>query len=204
MLPDAPRIGPSRLYRIAWIGYLLLAIAGAVWMGIARGGLALGQLLTPGRWWLELAWGAGTGLALVGLWDLCRRTLPLARELERIVSHVLSGLPAPDALALALISAFAEELFFRGAVQGSLGIVVATILFALLHTGPGRTFWFWTLFAAVAGVAFGLLARELGTLLAPITAHFVVNAVNLTRIARTRPAPAGSGPDGGASPPAGH
>ncbi len=195
MLPDPPRIGPSRLFRIAWTVYLVLAIAGAVWMGLARGGLALDQLLTPGRWWLELAWGVGTGLALVGLWELGRRTLGAARDLERHLAGVLSGLPTPDALALALISAFAEELFFRGAVQGSLGIVVATVLFALLHTGPGRTFLLWALFAAVAGVAFGLLVRELGTLLAPMTAHFVINAVNLTRIARTRPDPVAVAPE---------
>ncbi len=187
MTPDEPRIGPHRLYRIAWTVYLILAIAGAVWMGIARGGLALYQLASPDRWPLELAAGVGTGLALVGLWELGRHTLPLARELERVLSDVLTGLPAADALALALISAFAEELFFRGAVQGSLGIAVATVLFALLHTGPGRAFWLWSFFAAVAGLAFGLLVRELGTLLAPMTAHFVVNAVNLTRIARSRP-----------------
>ncbi len=185
MTPDeAPRITPHRLYRIAWTVYLVLAIAGGVWMAIARGGLSLDQFVDPGRWAIELAWGAGTGLALIGLWELGRHTLGLARELERLLAEILSGLPAPDAVALALISAFAEELFFRGAVQGSLGIVVATVLFALLHTGPGRAFWLWTLFAAVAGLAFGLLVRELGTLLAPMTAHFLVNAVNLTRISR--------------------
>ena len=194
MLPDTPRPSAARLYKIAWTVYLVLAIGGAVWMGLARGGLALDQLLSPARWPRELAAGAATGLALVGLWELGRHTLGLARELERVLADVLSGLPTADALALALISAFAEELFFRGAVQGSLGIAVATVLFALLHTGPGRAFWLWTVFAAVAGLAFGLLVRHFGTLLAPMTAHLVVNAVNLTRISRVRPE-SSEGPD---------
>ena len=110
----------------------------------------------------------------------------MARDLERTIASLLDGLSPPDALALALISGFAEELFFRGAVQGSWGIVAATLLFALLHTGPGRPFLLWTAFALIAGAAFGVLAQERGNLLAPITAHVLVNAVNLTRLTKQR------------------
>lgn len=181
--PDDIRSGAERLYRIAWALYLALAIAGAVWMGLARGGLALEQFADPGSWLLDLLWGLAAGAGLLGLWLAGRALLPMARELERSIASLLEGLVPSDALALALISAFAEELFFRGAVQGSWGIVPATVLFALLHTGPGRPFLLWTLFALVAGAVFGLLALHTGNLLAPVVAHLVVNAVNLTRLA---------------------
>lgn len=181
-------IHPSadRLYRVAWVVYLLLAIAGAVWMGVAaEHGLTLKRFVDPATWWLDLLWGLGAGGALLGLWLAGRAVLPLARELERAIGSILDGLSPSDAFALAVISGFAEELFFRGAVQGSWGVVAATILFTLLHTGPGRPFLLWTVFALVAGAAFGALALLRGNLLAPIVAHVLVNAVNLTRLAKS-------------------
>lgn len=181
--PDDIRPGAERLYRIAWALYLLLAIAGAIWMGLARGGLILEHFIDPDRWPMDLLWGLAGGAGLLALWLAGRALLPMARELERAIASLLEGLVPSDALALALISAFAEELFFRGAVQGSWGIVAATVLFALLHTGPGRPFLLWTLFALVAGAVFGFLALHTGNLLAPVVAHLVVNAVNLTRLA---------------------
>jgi membrane protease YdiL (CAAX protease family) len=41
----------------------------------------------------------------------------------------------------------------------------------------------WTLFAVVAGSLFGGLMLWRGNLLAPVVAHFLVNAVNLSRLA---------------------
>lgn len=186
---DPIRPSSVRVYRVAWLVYLLLAIAGAVWFGLARGGLALEQFADPGTWLLDLLWGAGAGAGLLGLWLAGRAVLPAARDLERVIADVLAGLTPSDALALALISGFAEELFFRGAVQGSWGIVPATLLFGLLHTGPGRPFLLWTLFALVAGAVFGALALFRGNLLAPIAAHVLVNAVNLRRLATLAPGP---------------
>jgi uncharacterized protein len=82
-----------------------------------------------------------------------------------------------------VLSGFAEELFFRGAVQGAIGWLPATLAFALLHTGPGRAFRLWTLFALLAGLLFGALMELRGNLLGPVVAHFLVNAVNLWRLA---------------------
>lgn len=187
-MKDGDDIRPSsvRVYQAAWAVYLLLAIGGAVWMGLARGGLVLEQFVDPATWHLDLLWGLGAGVALLALWLAGRALLPVARDLERAIADVLGGLTPSDALALALISGFAEELFFRGAVQGSWGIVPATVVFALLHTGPGRPFLLWTFFALLAGAVFGALALARGNLLAPMTAHVVVNAVNLRRLVDLR------------------
>jgi len=87
-----------------------------------------------------------------------------------------------EIVALALLSGFAEELFFRGAVQGAWGWFPATVLFTLLHTGPGSTYKAWTAFAGVAGLALAGLMLWRGNLLAPILAHVVVNAVNLNQL----------------------
>ena len=87
-----------------------------------------------------------------------------------------------EIVALALLSGFAEELFFRGAVQGAWGWLPATVMFTLLHTGPGSTYRAWTAFAGAAGLALAGLMLWRGNLLGPIVAHVLVNAVNLDQL----------------------
>jgi membrane protease YdiL (CAAX protease family) len=179
-------IGPGRLYRLAWTFYLILGLAGVVWVGLRRGRIPLALFVDLGGWWIDLAAGLAAGAALLALWAGAARLVALARRLETEIGAVLGPLTAGEAVALAIFSGVAEELFFRGAVQGSLpglaGWLLATVLFALLHSGPGPAFRLWTLFALLAGALFGALMLWRGNLLAPVVAHFLVNAVNLKRV----------------------
>jgi uncharacterized protein len=178
---------PGGLYQAAWLFYLALALAGALWIGLRRGVIPLRLFVDPRAWWIDTALGAGAGLALLGFWQALLARLAAARRLEGHLAELLGGLSVPQAVALAAISGFAEELFFRGAVQGAVGWLAASLLFALLHSGPGREFRLWTLFAASAGLLFGALMLWRGNLLAPVVAHFLVNAVNLGRMRGTPP-----------------
>ncbi|HEX2165015.1 MAG TPA: type II CAAX endopeptidase family protein [Thermoanaerobaculia bacterium] len=171
------------MIRAAWVFYLLLGLAGLVWIGTREELIPLALFVDAGGWWIDLGLGVAAGGALLGLWWLLARFLPAGRELERRIAELLGPLATDEAIALAFLSGVAEELFFRGAVQGSWGWLWATVLFAVLHTGPGLSFRLWTLFAIVAGGLFGGLLEWRGNLLAPIVAHFVVNAVNLSRLA---------------------
>jgi membrane protease YdiL (CAAX protease family) len=175
---------PGRLYLFAWGLYLFLALAGILWIGARRGVIPLLLFVDVDRWWLDLGLGLGTGLLLLALWWGAERTFPLARELEARLASVLGPLTLSEAAGLALLSGFAEELFFRGAVQGTLGWTAATVLFGLLHGGPGRAFRLWSLFALLAGGLFGGVMAWRGNLLGPVVGHFLVNAVNLRRLAR--------------------
>jgi membrane protease YdiL (CAAX protease family) len=174
---------PGRLYRFAWGLYLILALAGAIWIGARRGVIPLSLFFDPLRWWLDLGAGIGSGLLLLGAWWGAERAFPLAKELEARLAATLGSITPSEAVALAALSGFAEELFFRGAVQGTLGWVAATALFGLLHSGPGKAFRLWTLFAFVAGALFGGIMVWRGNLLGPVVGHFLVNAVNLRRLA---------------------
>lgn len=150
--------------------------------------------VSPATWPQDLALGAGAALLMVLLWELARRKLPVADELERKLRSLLGDLRADEALAIAALSGFAEELFFRGALQGSVGWPLATVLFALLHTGPGRALRFWSAFALLAGLLFAGLLVWRGNLLAPVTAHILINATGLRRL--VQPAAATSSGEG--------
>jgi len=159
-----------------------LAIAGALWIGWREGAILPSLFVDTQNWWLDALLGVGAGGLLVGLWRSARHRLTSAIELERQLAELLGPLERHEIVALALLSGFAEELFFRGAVQGAWGWFPATVLFTLLHTGPGSTYRAWTAFAGVAGLVLAGLMLWRGNLLAPILAHVVVNAVNLDQL----------------------
>ncbi|MDA8015806.1 MAG: CPBP family intramembrane metalloprotease, partial [Thermoanaerobaculia bacterium] len=176
--------GMPSLYKTAWGLYLVLAIVGVVWLGSQHGALPLEVFLVPSELGEDVVWGLGAGAALLAIWWLASKMVPGLRRLEDEFSTMLAGLDPSEALALALISGFAEELFFRGAMQQSWGFWPTVILFGLLHTGPSRIFLWWTVFATGAGAFFGWIVLERGTLLPAVIAHVLVNGVNLWRLAR--------------------
>lgn len=177
----------GRFYRLAWCLYLVMALAGVLWIGAREGIIPLGLFLDPRGWWLDLLLGLGAAALLLGVWTAAERVLPQARDLEEKIAELLGPLTRSEAVGLAVLSGFGEEVFFRGALQGALpgmaGWVVASVVFGLVHTGPGRAFRLWTLFALSAGFLLGGLMLWRGNLLSPVVAHFAVNAVNLSRLA---------------------
>jgi membrane protease YdiL (CAAX protease family) len=179
---SGPGVRGSAVLRAAWIFYLVLAVGGLVWLGWQRGRLALALFVDPGAFWVDLGLGLALGGLLLALWELARRRLPAAADLERRLSELLGPLGADEALALAFLSAVAEETFFRGALQGAVGWLLAALAFALLHLGPGPALRLWGGFAAVAGALFGALVLARESLLGAYVAHFAVNAVNLWRL----------------------
>jgi membrane protease YdiL (CAAX protease family) len=192
-----------RLYSLAWAFYLLLALAGVAWVGW-RGDLDWRLFLAPERWWRDVAAGLVGGGALLGLWALARRGLASARRVEDYIATVMGEIGSDEVIALAVISSVAEEIFFRAGVQGSWGWLWASVLFAVLHTGPGPAFRVWTLFALVGGGTFGALTLWSGNLTAAIVAHGVVNGWNLRAIRQRgarRPEPRdGNGPASAGDP----
>jgi len=172
-------LSPGRFFRLACGFYLLLALAGGLWIGLREGPIPVGLFIDARTWPADLALGIGGGGLLLLLWAGARRTSRLARELEERLAAVVGPLAGAEVFALALISGLTEELFFRGAILRAWGSLPATLLFALLHTGPGRVYRTWTLFAVLAGAGFSALVLWRGNLLPAIAAHALVNAVNL-------------------------
>lgn len=79
-----------------------------------------------------------------------------------------------------VVTCFAEELFFRGALQRELmlylapipAIAIAAVLFGLVHISRG---WEFVLLATLAGVLYGFVYRRSGYLSLAVLTHFAVN-----------------------------
>ena len=127
----------------------------------------------------NLLGGIGVGVAIVALTRVGVRTWPAIERAAREFSQMLGPLRRGDAVILAVLSGFAEELLFRGALWSSLGLLGTTCLFALVHVIPKRALWGYPLFALLAGLLLGLLREGTGSVIPPMLAHIVVNAINL-------------------------
>jgi uncharacterized protein len=96
-------------------------------------------------------------------------------DLERVTKDMTANVRSPfGALALGLGAGVSEEILLRGAIQPRFGIVITSVLFALLHVQYGLTFTLAALF--LTGVLFGLLKNRYGTW-AAIIAHAVFNTL---------------------------
>ena len=74
----------------------------------------------------------------------------------------------------------------------TLGWVATSVLFGLVHIGPGRRFLPRTAWAIAMGFALGGIYEATGSLVGPLFAHVAINGLNLAYIARhdpTGPAP---------------
>lgn len=181
---ETPEISSGSLYRLAWFFYLALAVGGVVWIGSRQGRIGSALFFDPALWWLDLGLGFGSALVLLGLWWLGRRLLESVAELEGQLREALQGIAPGEAMSLALVSGFSEELFFRGAMQSSWGWIWGVGVFALLHAHPRTFFGVWMLFALLAGALFAQLTVIRGNIAAAVIAHVLVNAVQLRRLAR--------------------
>ena len=172
---------PPLVVPLAAVFYAAM-IAGAwlwLWLGDRLPILGVAAIGEHGIWAAAgLGLGAGLGGALA-LERLARRSGAVHR-CERRIAALLGPLRDGQILQLSLLSAIAEELFFRLALQDALGLPAAVAIYAGLSTGPG--FWAWAPIAAAAAALFGGLLQLGFGLLAATAAHAVINYLSLRRI----------------------
>lgn len=148
---------------------------------------------------LGLAVAAGAGLLVVlGSRWVSRRT-DWGRAMGVELTALVGGMGSGQVLTVSLLSAFGEELLFRGVALAYLGVWLQAVLFGLFHFPVRRALWPWTLFALAMGLGLGALTRWSGSLWPAVLLHFCVNYFNLHDLAEPSPEPpppAGSGPAG--------
>jgi membrane protease YdiL (CAAX protease family) len=96
-------------------------------------------------------------------------------RLQETVTEMTTGVQNPaGALLLGISTGVGEEVLFRGAIQPRYGIVVASLLWSLLHVQYELTWVIAGIFAM--GIMLGLIRKHYGTTAAIIT-HAVYNAI---------------------------
>ena len=188
-----------RVWWVPWAVYGPLAGLGAAWAAWAHGS----AWRHPEGSWLPLPWGTpnlvGAALAIllavatIGATRLLVQHTDWARRLHVEFRAALLDTPASQLFVLALTSAFGEELFFRAALQPTIGLMPSAVLFGVVHVAPNGNWLTWGTWATVMGVAFGALYAATGTILAPVLAHAVINYENMQYICNYDPTPLDTG-----------
>ncbi|MBI2996745.1 MAG: CPBP family intramembrane metalloprotease [Candidatus Melainabacteria bacterium] len=107
-----------------------------------------------------------------------KRFSVLTELFDEVLSPVFKDLMLIDFLLLSLTSSFCEEILFRGLLLPSIGIILSSVAFGLLHL-PGMKYWFYAVWATCSGLLLGWLFIFSGSLWLPITAHAVNNFIGL-------------------------
>jgi len=135
---------------------------------------------------LDAGIGVFGGFLIVLVSWLLTKFTKMFRDLIESLKMLLGPLTLVEIFFIAAFSSIAEEFFFRGLIQAKLGIIPATIMFGLMHSGPGKKYLPWTAFAIVTGGFLGWTYHWRENLIVPIIAHFVVNFVNLTLLQKIK------------------
>ncbi|MCB0358640.1 MAG: CPBP family intramembrane metalloprotease [Bdellovibrionales bacterium] len=99
---------------------------------------------------------------------------------DSIVRPLADALDPGSAFIVAALAGIGEELFFRGIFQTEFGLLVASLLFALLHFGPAiRSYLFIGSMYLLFGFYFGLMYDLTGSLWVPIISHATYDFVVL-------------------------
>lgn len=112
-----------------------------------------------------------------------------AKGLHAALRPFARGMSPSTIVVLAGLSSFGEEMLFRGLLGPAIGVIPQALLFGVAHqiTGPSR--WVWVAWATVVGLALGAIFQLTGSLLGPLLAHALVNALNLAYLKSHDPAP---------------
>ena len=175
------------------------------WLGIAVGAylpLTLGSIgFIIWRYGAAVAWtrmvgtdpvrdvllGLGAGALMIVLTAGLVRWTRWGAAMVESFARLLGGMPVHVAVALAIASSIGEEALFRAALQPEIGFIAATLIFGFIHLPLEPEMRPWPLLAAAAGALLGGLYIWTGAALAPIMAHFTVNAVHLIRLGQRPP-----------------
>jgi membrane protease YdiL (CAAX protease family) len=170
------------------IAYVFIGIAaylGAWWRGVS--------VWAHPRPWVLLDLGverylysALLGTAIAGLVVMTTRALvgrvAFATRLHSELRPLACSMTAGTVIYLALSSALGEELLFRGLLEPWIGLIPQALIFGALHQMGGSSRWVWMAWATIMGLLLGAMYQYTGSLVGPLMAHALINAINLSHL----------------------
>lgn len=192
----SPQPAPARARTVATF-YGAVLLVGFFWHGVTEDSNDVWRL-EPAQDLTTLLWTPAVGVVLGMLtvqgFRALQSRMAWLGELHREFASIFGRPSNRELVLLAAASALGEEVLFRGAMLDAWGLMVSSVVFALLHIPPRLSLWPWTVSALLMGLGFGLMTMITGNLGAAVAAHFVINLQNLTYITRNRPRLALRGP----------
>ncbi|QRP49976.1 CPBP family intramembrane glutamic endopeptidase [Amycolatopsis sp. FDAARGOS 1241] len=172
---------------------VLTGAVAATWFagGFAAGPPPRGRSRHPVAGPVALA--AGAFGVFYGCALLARRIPTLSRALSGVLAYAHRGC-GPAVYAAALVTGAAEEVFFRGVLQGSVTrapVTTSTAVYALSTVATRNPAL--VLASIGMGTLFGLQRRATGGIQAPLLTHLVWSALMLTALQALFETPAAPG-----------
>jgi membrane protease YdiL (CAAX protease family) len=136
----------------------------------------------------SVALGIGLAMAIVVSTRVAVSRLVWAKRLHSDLRPVAQDLRLAHIVAVAGLSSLGEELFFRGLLVPTLGVLASSVLFGLAHQVRGPSRWIWATWATAVGGGLGAIFMATGSLVGPLLAHAVINGANLVYLRDHDPA----------------
>ncbi len=132
----------------------------------------------------DLMWAAVAVAAMLLYIRALHKLFPRAMEsLGWKMEMILGRVTIPMSILIALSSGISEEVIFRGFLQPKIGIVLASVIFGLIHWMKGSRIW--SVFAIGAGFILGGVTIASGSLVPAMIAHAVNNFISCLLLRRS-------------------
>jgi CAAX protease family protein len=112
-----------------------------------------------------------------------------AKGLHAALRPFARGMSPSTIVVVAGLSSFGEEMLFRGLLEPAIGVLPQALLFGAAHQITGASRWVWMAWATLVGLCLGAMFHLTGSLVGPLLAHALVNALNLAYLKSHDPAP---------------
>ena len=181
---------PRRLTRLAGVLFLDGFRAAPGWMSLVTAMLVLGSISSTCyplgyRLLVDGALGGSISQVILGVLvvgGLIAREIPVVAELITRLLHYTDQGSWRLTMAVALLAAVGEELFYRGALYTALArhhpLLISTVIYAIATLASSRNPML-AFAAIILGTVCALERRATGGVLAPILTHFVWTLVVL-------------------------
>ncbi len=165
-----PRELTAHLYLTQLILLLVSLIAGAIFFDIDD---ILSRFKFDSKW---VFWGIVNGMVVVGIDILLMNIMPKKfYDDGGINNKIFKTMPVWQIPIVAFVVGLTEELLFRGIVQTSIGLVAASILFAIIHFRYW-THWFLMVNVMILSFWMGIVYELADQKLWPVIAmHFTID-----------------------------
>lgn len=159
------------LYLTQLILLIISVILGLIFMD------SISEFFRLFNWADPLVWkvGVSVGVLIVFIDLILMKLLPAATYDDGgLNERMFRNRNVVHIAVIAAFVAFSEEVLFRGIIQTEFGIIVSSIIFALVHY---RYLFNWFLFCNIILLSFiiGFIYMKTGNLAVTITMHFVID-----------------------------